>query len=125
MRVTRKFIQRGVVAATIMAAVCLLLVPASAVAGDDTSITANVPLVTFDVSASNIGYYSATISWKTNGLADSLVEYGTTTAYGYIVYNPTLVSEHSITLTGLSSSTTYHDRVKSVTADGIQAISDD
>jgi len=78
-----------------------------------------------DVSASDIGYHSATISWKTNGLADSLVEYDTTTDYGYIVYNPTLVSEHSITLTGLSSSTTYHYRVKSVTADGSEAISDD
>ena len=78
-----------------------------------------------DISASNIGYHSATISWKTKGLADSLVEYDTTTDYGYSVYSPTLVSEHSISLSGLSTSTTYHYRVKSVTADGSEAISDD
>lgn len=94
---------------------------------DTADVDCNVSgaLTISDVSASNIGYHSATISWKTDGLADSLVEYGTTTDYGYSVYNPTLVSEHSIYLTGLSSSTTYHYRVTSVTAGGTQAVSDD
>ncbi|MCK4388143.1 MAG: hypothetical protein KAW00_05160, partial [Dehalococcoidia bacterium] len=113
-------------AGSVLALLVMCLMSSAAVA-DTGEIDCSVSgaLTISDVSASNIGYHSATISWKTNGLADSLVEYGTTIDYGYIVYSPTLVSEHSITLTGLPSSTTYHYRVKSVTADGIQAISDD
>jgi len=113
-------------AGSMLALLAMCLMP-SLVVADTSDIECRVSgaLTISDISASNIGYHSATISWKTNGLADSLVEYGTTTDYGYSVYSPTLVSEHSISLGGLSSSTTYHYRVKSVTADGIEAISDD
>jgi len=92
--------------------------------------TVTVALTISDVSVSNIGYHSATITWKTNGAATSQVYYDTVsheniTAY---TYNTTeyseLVPEHSISLTGLSSGTTYHFRVRSV-ADGIEAISSD
>lgn len=112
-------------AGSVLALLAMCLMPSPTMADADVECTVSGAPTISDVSASNIGYHSATISWKTNGLADSLVEYGTTTDYGYSVYSPTLVSEHSIRLTGLSSSTTYHYRVKSVTADGIQAISDD
>jgi len=101
----------------------LALLPCPVYAATQEASTLSLQLS--DISVSDSGYHSATISWKTNGLADSLVEYGTTTDYGYSVYSPTFVSEHSISLSGLSSSTTYHYRVKSVTADGIEAISDD
>jgi len=113
-------------AGSVLALLAMCLMPSPAVAdAADIECSVSGALTISDVAASNIGYHSATISWKTNGLADSLVEYGTTTDYGYLVYKPTLVSEHSITLTDLSSSTTYHYRVKSATADGIQAISGD
>jgi hypothetical protein len=117
-------------------ALCFLLIvlPISPVEvegnSDTATITGNILLAVYNVSVSNIGYHSATISWKTNGNATSQVFYDTVsheniTAY---TYNTTeyseLVPEHSISLAGLSSGTTYHFRVRSV-ADGIEAISSD
>jgi hypothetical protein len=57
---------------------------------------------------------SVRITWTTNHAADSKVRYGTTTAYGLEVYDATLVTSHSITLTGLTAGTTYHYEVLSV-----------
>lgn len=97
---------------------------------DTTTITGNVPLVVYDISASNIGYHSVTISWETNGNATSQVFYDIQFHAGIVDYayqsdeNTTLVTEHNIRLTKLSSGTTYHFRVRSV-ADGIEAISSD
>lgn len=56
---------------------------------------------------------SGAVSWNTDELADSTVEYGTTSALGQVVSNVTLVSTHSINLTNLSPSTAYFYRVKS------------
>ena len=54
----------------------------------------------------------ATITWSTNGLADSLVEYGLTTAYGETSpLDPTPVRDHEVELSGLLSNRTYHYRV--------------
>ena len=51
----------------------------------------------------------ATITWTTNKPANSQVAYGATTAYGSISpLNSSLVTSHSVILTGLSASTTYH-----------------
>lgn len=92
--------------------------------------TVTVALTISDVSASNIGYHSATISWETNGNVTSQVFYDIQFHADIVDYayqsdeNTTLVTEHSIRLTGLSSGTTYHFRVRSV-ADGIEAISSD
>lgn len=88
-------------------------------ADEGVAITVTTPLTISDVSASNIGYYSAIISWKTNGNATSQVFYDTVypdniTHYRYYTAETTtLVSKHSVLLTGLSSSTTYHYRVRS------------
>jgi hypothetical protein len=69
---------------------------------------------------------SATIIWTTNMPADSRVEYGRTTAYGsFSALNSTLVSGHSVNLTGLSRRTTYHYRVYSHNGAGILAVSTD
>ena len=99
-------------------AVCMVLPVATAASGDDTDVTGTVPLVTRDISASNIGYHGATISWKTNGDATSQVFYDTvshdnTADYAYSTEDTDLLTEHSIRLTGLSSGTTYHYRVRS------------
>src|SRR5205807_259603 len=65
---------------------------------------------------------SATIAWSTDEPADSQVEYGTTTAYGSSTsLDPTRVTSHSQTLSGLSPATTYHYRVKSKDAAGTVA----
>ena len=60
---------------------------------------------------------SAVISWNTDANATSQVEYGTTNQYGSTKTDSSLVTTHSVNLTGLSSSTVYHFRVTSVNAD--------
>jgi len=91
-----------------------------------------VAITISDVSASKIGYYSATISWKTNCDATSQVFYDTefhedVADYAYHTdEDATLVAQHSIRLTGLSSSTTYHYRVRSrIPGTNFDAISPD
>jgi hypothetical protein len=56
---------------------------------------------------------TATISWTTNKNATSVVNYGLTTGYGETVSSDTSVTEHSLTITGLAPSTTYHFQVQS------------
>ncbi len=82
-------------------------------------LSATTPLTISDVVASGIGYYGATISWNTNGDASSRVFYDTESRASPGDYaNSTTeeiapISEHSVSLTGLSSSTTYHYMVRS------------
>ena len=68
---------------------------------------------------------SATITWTTNELATSRVDYGLADTYGSFVSDPTLVTSHSIQLTGLSSSITYHFKVTSADNSGNPASSAD
>jgi hypothetical protein len=76
--------------------------------------TSQQPPVISSVSATNITTSSATITWTTDKLADSLVEYGTTTAYGSsTTLDPSLVLSHSQTLSNLTPNTLYHYRVRS------------
>jgi len=78
------------------------------------------------VSASSITSNSATVTWTTNEASDSQVEYGLTTSYGsQTALNTAMVTSHSQSLSGLSSSTTYHYRVKSRDAAGNLATSGD
>ncbi len=78
------------------------------------------------VTVSNITDSSATISWKTDKPASSQVEYGTTDAYGSVTPLDTkLTTSHSMTLSGLSPSMTYHFRVKSKDSSGNEAASSD
>jgi chitodextrinase len=78
------------------------------------------------VASSGIGSSSATITWTTNEASDSQVEYGPTTAYGQATaLNATLVTSHSVGLSGLAPSTLYHYRVKSKDAAGNLAVSGD
>ena len=52
---------------------------------------------------------TAIVTWTTSGLADSRVEYGTTTGLGTLsTLDPALVTSHSHQLTGLSPETTYY-----------------
>ncbi|MBI3804989.1 MAG: fibronectin type III domain-containing protein [Nitrospirae bacterium] len=68
----------------------------------------------------------ATVGWTTNEPATTQVEYGTTTAYGTLsTLNTTLAASHSVALTGLSPSTTYHYRLLSRDAAGNLATSGD
>jgi hypothetical protein len=58
------------------------------------------------------GTTTACITWMTASNATSQVEYGTTTNYGAIsIFDPTPVTNHSVTIGGLSPATAYYYRV--------------
>jgi PGF-pre-PGF domain-containing protein len=84
------------------------------------------PPVISNVAVTDVTTTSARITWTTNEPSTSQVEYGTTTAYGTLTpLDPTLVTSHSVALTGLSPGTTYHFRVISIDAAGNKAYSSD
>jgi len=96
----------------------------------DLSITVNAPDTTSpvisNISSSSITDETATITWATNEAATSRVEYGTTASYGsQTTLDSTLETSHSVDLSGLSSNTTYHYRVKSKDAADNERISAD
>jgi phosphodiesterase/alkaline phosphatase D-like protein len=68
------------------------------------------------VQATSVGPATATISWTTTNPASSRVDYGPTTGYGTVATDGASVTSHSLVLSGLSPSTTYHYRVTSVDA---------
>jgi hypothetical protein len=93
----------------------------SAAAPPDTT----APVIS-SISTSGVGENAATVSWTTDEPADTVVEYGTTTAYGSATpLSAPLVKAHSAVLTGLSPGTVYHYRVKSRDGAGNLAVSDD
>ena len=90
-------------------------------AGPDTT-----PPVISGVGAGSVSSSGATVSWTTDEASDSMVEYGTTNAYGSSTTpDPALVLAHSQVLSGLAPSTTYHYRVDSRDAAGNLATSPD
>ena len=79
-----------------------------------------------NVTAGGVTATTATITWNTDENSDSQVVYGTTTDYGQsTTLNSTLVTAHSQGLSGLTSDTLYHYRVKSKDAAGNLAVSGD
>ena len=69
---------------------------------------------------------TATVTWTTDVPADSQVQYGTTAAYGRTsALNSTLVTSHSVKLSGLTRLTIYHYQVLSRNAAGTLAVSGD
>ncbi len=76
---------------------------------------------------------SATITWSTDELASTQVEYGPTAALGTLTIladDPASgtsagVLSHSLELTGLTSGTTYHYKVMSKDVAGNEAVSED
>jgi hypothetical protein len=69
---------------------------------------------------------SARVTWSTDVLADSQVEFGPTTAYGFSTpLDSRLTWQHDAQLTGLSPGMTYHYRVRSRDANGVVAVSAD
>ena len=67
---------------------------------------------------------SATITWTTDQASTSQVEFGTTTAYGSLsTASASLVTSHSVLLTGLTPGTTYNYAVWSSNSNWVQALS--
>ena len=100
---------------------CLLLVFGAAGCSKDT-----VPPVITDVSSSGVTGSSATITWTTDEKATSQVEYSTTGSFSSSSdLDSSLVTSHTVSLSGLAANTTYHYRVKSADKAGNEAVSDD
>jgi regulation of enolase protein 1 (concanavalin A-like superfamily) len=74
--------------------------------------------------ASTASATSATITWTTDRPSTSQVRYGLTSAYGNTTpMDSTLVTSHSVTLSGLNCNTLYHYSVTSSDAGGANAAS--
>ena len=89
-----------------------------------TTVNVQNPLVILN-EATSTGFSTATIAWTTNDPASSLVNYGSTSAYGSSVSSSTLVTSHSIMLTGLAAATTYHFQIVSTNGSGATASTTD
>ena len=74
-----------------------------------------------DVDAVDITATSAAITWITNNLSDSEVQYGTTTVLGNTESDSSMVLEHYVPLTGLAPDTVYYYEVWS---DGVRSPAD-
>ena len=101
-----------------------------AVSGDYTFTTPNTPDTTppviSDVEVINVTDTEVTIRWITDEPATSRVQYGYTAAYGFFTpLNSTLVTTHTVVISGLDPDTRYHFRVISQDATGNQAASGD
>jgi len=65
-----------------------------------------------NVQATNVTASTATITWTTDAVSSSQVQYGPTTSYGSLTpLDPNNVTSHSVTLSGLTFNTLYHYRV--------------
>ncbi|MDH5443551.1 MAG: polysaccharide deacetylase family protein [Hadesarchaea archaeon] len=84
----------------------------------------NTPPVISNVASSDITGSSAKITWDTDELSNSVVNYGTTTALGSTESDNAMVKSHSITLTELSENTTYYYEVKSTDASSNTTVDD-
>ena len=77
------------------------------------------------VGTSNLTDTSVLIKWITDEAASSVVDYGTTLAYGSSVSNASLTLNHVVSVTNLTPATTYHYRVRSRNSTGLQTNSGD
>lgn len=101
--------------ATILAFLLLAMTAVSASAS---------PLTISAVNSGNITNLSATITWDTDELANSTVNYGTNSTVGLIAYDSVLALNHSINLSGLTPNTLYYYEVSSTNADGNTTVDD-
>src|SRR5439155_952627 len=90
-----------------------------------TTMNSNAPIIS-GVTVGSVSATSATIQWTTNTASDSQVDYGLTGTYGSTTtLDPTLVTLHAVTVSGLTENTTYHYRVKSKDASANLSTSSD
>jgi hypothetical protein len=83
----------------------------------------NTPPAISAITPNSIASSTETITWTTNKAATSVVSFGLTTSYGSASSSATLVTSHSIALTGLTASTTYDFEVSSADSQGNTATS--
>jgi hypothetical protein len=83
------------------------------------------PAVTISAASVSETATEATVTWATNVGASSQVNYGSTGAYGSTVSDPSMVTNHSLSLSSLTCNTTYHYQVISTGPSGNSAASAD
>lgn len=93
------------------------------------SIGANFIVDTTPLAISNLQVQAqattARITWTTNRLATSSVDYGVDPSYGDNQFSSALVASHSMTLTGLTPGGTYHFMATSIDSNDDTAVSSD
>lgn len=85
------------------------------------------PIITV-LSTSSTTATSTMVTWTTNELSTSIIEYATSTLASTtptVITDNTLAISHSVALSGLTASTTYYFRVKSKDFSGNMATSDE
>lgn len=101
-------------------ALVLLALSAGCAASD-----AKPPLIS-GVSVTDLTGTSAVVTWATDEPATAQLEYGTASAYGRSSsLDTSLVTSHTVNLSGLEPDTTYHFRVRSKDKAGNEAVSED
>ena len=89
------------------------------------AIADTTPPVLSAITSSEVTTNSVMITWLSNEVANSQVEYGLTTAYGNSRALAPLELTHRVALIGLTPNTFYHYRVKSADAAANQSASGD
>jgi S-layer protein (TIGR01567 family) len=85
----------------------------------------NIPPVIYSVTNGTVTDSTAIITWTTDENSTSRVEYDkVSSSYSFYLENSSLVTSHSLILTGLNASTTYYYRVMSTDGAGNTNISD-
>jgi hypothetical protein len=83
------------------------------VSGTTTPPVDATPPVIANVQIVDVTETSATVTWTTDEVSDTRVEFGTSTSYGAVAVKPESVTSHAFTLDGLTPGTLYNLRVKS------------
>jgi len=93
------------------------------------SVIDGLPPVITEVAVTSLTENSALIAWKTNESSDSTVDYATgpvgLTPYTMLASDPSMVTDHKITLSGLLPGQTYHFRVRSLDFERNEGVSSD
>lgn len=100
----------------------------TATSSDQTFTTTSLPDGTSPTISEIVATASSTsalVNWTTDEVADSAIEFGTTTSYGDIASSTELTTSHGITLVDLLPLTTYHFRILTSDASGNIATSSD
>lgn len=94
--------------------------------GGDTSVSAidTTPPNITSISASALTT-TASIHWTTDKLTTGTVSYGPDTSYGLQATDSTVDTSHSVSLTGLTPSTTYHYQITAVDQSSNTTVSTD
>ena len=90
-----------------------------------TGVDTTPPVIT-NLQVAGVTSNSATVTWTTDDPSTSQAQYGMTNAYGQSTTEDTsLVTSHSVTITGLAPSTIYHYKVKSTNNAALTSYSGD